>query len=75
MTQWVKNLHSLHEDMGLIPGLDQWVKDPPALPQATVVTWIWCGYGCGVGLQVQPTLTPSLGTSTHQRCSPRKETK
>ena len=27
MAEWVKNPSSFHEDVGLIPGLAQWVKD------------------------------------------------
>ena len=28
VAQRVKNLTSIHKDVGLIPGLNQWVKDP-----------------------------------------------
>ena len=31
MAQQVKNLAGIHEDVGLIPGLTHWVKDPVLL--------------------------------------------
>ena len=60
---WLSGLriqHSVDENVSLVPGLTQWVRDP-ALPHAaewvTDVARTWC-CGCGVGLQLQLPFNP-----------------
>ena len=55
-----------HKDVGLIPGLAQWVKGPVWLRSDVSVAVVQAGiYSSG--------LTPSLGTSMCCECRPKKQ--
>ena len=54
MAQQIKNLTSIQEDVALIPGLTQWIKDPAlAVVQVTDAAQILHCCGCVVGWQLQ----------------------
>ena len=73
VAQQVKNPTSIHEDGGLIPGLNQWglrISRCCKLCLGQSCGWNECCCGCGVGLQLQLGFAPSPGTSICCRCCP-----
>ena len=78
---WLSGLrtrYSFSEDVDLIPGLPQGVKDltfPQAAAWVTDAARVWHCCGCVVGLQLQLQFNPGLGTSICCRCGCKKKKK
>ena len=55
VVQWVRTWHNLHENVGSILGLTQWIKDLvllQATAKVTDVAWIQHCCGCGLGWEL-----------------------
>ena len=76
VAQQVKNPPSIHEDVGSIPGLARWVKEPSLLQAAASFTHaggIQPCCGCGIDCSCSSDSTPNLETSICHRCRLKKK--
>ena len=75
--QQVKNPTSVHEEVGSIPGVAQWLRGAVLL-QAETQSQMWLGSGVVTLVQAgsfSSDSTPGLGTSVCCGCSPKKKKK
>ena len=75
MVQWVKDMTSIHEDVGLITGLIQWVRNWRC-QELQCRLQMWLAYGIAVAVvwtsSWNSDLTPNLGASMCHECGHKK---